>query len=102
MNKAKDLILVSGATGQQGGAVARHLLAAGCRVRAMTRKPQEEKACALNAAGAEVVAADLDDAGSLERALAGAWGAFSVQNTWEAGVEREEEQGKRFAEIAKK
>jgi uncharacterized protein YbjT (DUF2867 family) len=102
MNKDRDVILVSGATGQQGGAVARHLLSGGYRVRAMTRKPDEAKAQALAAAGAQVVAGDLDDAASLERALAGAWGAFAVQNTWEAGVEREEEQGKRFAEVAKK
>jgi uncharacterized protein YbjT (DUF2867 family) len=102
MNRNRDVILVSGATGQQGGAVARRLLSDGCRVRAMTRKPQEARAQALAAAGAEVVAGDLDDAASLARALAGAWGAFAVQNTWEAGVEREEEQGKRFAEVAKK
>jgi uncharacterized protein YbjT (DUF2867 family) len=102
MNKDRDVILVSGATGQQGGAIARQLIARGCKVRAMTRKPGEAKARALASAGAEVVAGDLDDAASLERALAGAWGAFAVQNTWEAGVEGEEEQGKRFAEVAKK
>ena len=39
---------------------------------------------------------------SLERALAGAWGAYAVQNTWEAGVEREEQQGLRFADVARK
>ncbi|HEX5854997.1 MAG TPA: NmrA/HSCARG family protein [Thermoanaerobaculia bacterium] len=102
MNKDRDVILVSGATGQQGGAVARQLIARGCKVRAMTRKPGEAKARALASLGAEVVDGDLNDAASLERALAGAWGAFSLQNTWEAGVEREEEQGKRFAEAAKK
>jgi uncharacterized protein YbjT (DUF2867 family) len=102
LNKDGDVILVSGATGQQGGAVARHLLSRGYRVRAMTRKPQEARAQALVAAGAQVVAADLDDAASLERALAGASGAFAVQNTREAGIELEEEQGKRFAEVAKK
>jgi uncharacterized protein YbjT (DUF2867 family) len=48
------------------------------------------------------VAGDLDDAGSLEKALAGAWGVYAVQNTWEAGVEKEEVQGKRLAEVAKK
>jgi uncharacterized protein YbjT (DUF2867 family) len=37
----------------------------------------------------------------VKRALAGAWGVFAVQNTWEAGVEREEEQGKRIAQLAK-
>lgn len=96
-----ETILVTGATGKQGGAVARELLAKGFRIRAMTRKPEEENARALAALGAEVVAGNLDDASSLARALSGVWGAFAVQNTWEAGVEREEEQGKRFAEIAK-
>jgi uncharacterized protein YbjT (DUF2867 family) len=98
----RPIILVTGATGQQGGATARELLSKGHRVRAMTRKPEGEKARALAARGAEVVRGDLDDSASVERALAGAWGAFAVQNTWEAGVEREEEQGKRFAELAKK
>jgi uncharacterized protein YbjT (DUF2867 family) len=95
------LILVSGATGQQGGAIARELLDAGWRVRAMTRKPEGEAARALAERGAEVVQADLDDEASLRRALAGAWGAVAVQNTWEAGVEGEEEQGKRFARVAR-
>ena len=98
----KSIILVTGATGQQGGATARELLGRGHRVRAMTRKPEGEKARDLAVSGAEVVQGDLDDPASVERALAGAWGAFAVQNTWEAGVEREEEQGKRFAELAKK
>ena len=47
------------------------------------------------------MAGDLNDAASLERAVAGAWGVFSVQNTWEAGVEQEEEQGKRLAKVAR-
>jgi len=103
MSTAKNpIILVTGATGHQGGATARELLSKGHRVRAMTRKPEGEKARALAARGAEIVQGDFDDPASVERALAGAWGAFAVQNTWEAGVEREEEQGKRFAELAKK
>jgi uncharacterized protein YbjT (DUF2867 family) len=68
----------------------------------MTRKPESERARALAALGAEVTRGDLDDPASLERVLGGVWGAFAVQNTWEAGVVREEEQGKRFAEIARK
>src|SRR3954469_9908263 len=97
----KELVLVSGATGQQGGAIAHELLGAGWPVRAMTRKPQSDAARALAARGAEVVTADLDDDASVHRALDGAWGAVGVQNTWEAGVEREEEQGKRFARAVK-
>jgi len=95
-------ILITGATGQQGGAIARELLGHGYRVKAMTRNPKGEKAQAIEKRGAEIIYGDLDDAQSLERALNGVWGVFSVQNTWEAGVEGEEEQGKRFAEIAKK
>jgi uncharacterized protein YbjT (DUF2867 family) len=101
MDKGRDLILVTGATGQQGGATARELLARGHQVRAMTRKPASEAAKGLAKSGAEVVAGDLDDAGSLRKALAGAWGVFAVQNTWEAGVEGEEAQGTRLVELAK-
>ena len=101
MEIGKNLIVVTGATGNQGGATARELLARRHQVRAMTRTPDSPAARELARLGAEVVAGDLDDAASLERALAGAWGVFAVQNTWEAGVEREEEQGKRIAEVAR-
>lgn len=94
-------VLVTGATGRQGGAVARELLARGYQVRAMTRKPAGQEAQALAGLGAQVVQGNLDDPVSLSKAVEGVWGAFSVQNTWEAGVEREEEQGKRFAKVCK-
>jgi uncharacterized protein YbjT (DUF2867 family) len=100
MSKSEN-ILVTGATGKQGGAVARELLARGYRVRAMTRHPEGEAAQDLAQLGAEVVRGDLDDPASLAQAVKGVWGVFSVQNTWEAGVEKEEEQGKRFARISK-
>ena len=102
MNKGEKVIVVTGATGRQGGAVARELLARGHRVRGVTRKPEGPEALALANLGAEIVAGDLDDAKSLEHALAGAWGVFGVQNTWEAGVKREEEQGIRLVEIARR
>lgn len=94
-------ILVTGATGRQGGAVARELLARGYRVRAMTRHPKSAAARELAELGAQVVWGDLDDPVSLANAVKDAWGVFSVQNTWEAGVEREEDQGKRLARISK-
>jgi len=95
-------ILITGATGHQGGAVARALLAGGHKVRALTRKPEGEAARALADKGAEIVRGDLDDEASLSKALAGTWGVFGVQNTWEAGVEGEERQGKRLAELARR
>ncbi|HVY30332.1 MAG TPA: NmrA/HSCARG family protein [Polyangiaceae bacterium] len=95
------VVLISGATGKQGGAVARSLAGKGFKLRGLTRKPGGDAAKELAALGVEIVQGDLDDAASLKSALAGAWGAFGVQNTWEAGVEREEEQGKRFAALAK-
>ncbi|MGE3958717.1 MAG: NmrA/HSCARG family protein [Vicinamibacterales bacterium] len=94
-------ILITGATGQQGGATLKNLLGQGFTLRALTRKPEGDKARALADAGVEVVQGDLDDVESLKRALAGAWGVYAVQNTWEAGVEGEETQGKRIATLAK-
>lgn len=94
-------ILITGATGHQGGAVAKELLAHGYQVVAMTRHPDGADAKALADRGAKIVRGDLDDEESLRRALKGVWGTFAVQNTWEAGVEKEEEQGKRYARIAK-
>ncbi|MGE5176522.1 MAG: NmrA/HSCARG family protein [Hyphomicrobiales bacterium] len=96
-------LLITGATGQQGGAILRELAGhPDFTLRAMTRHPDGEAARALAARGAQIVQADLDDERSLARALQGAWGVFAVQNTWEAGVEREEVQGKRIADLAKK
>lgn len=102
MNTGKDLIVVTGATGHQGGAIARELLAKGHKVRAITRHPESPAAKELAKRGSEVKAGDLDDDASLERVIDGAWGVFAMQNTWEAGVEREEAQGKRLAEVARR
>lgn len=101
MHDGNRLITVTGATGKQGGAAARHLMRQGFRVRAMTRDPESEAAKALGTEGAEVVQGDFDDRVSLDRALAGAYGAFSVQNFWETGYEREIDQGTRFADAAR-
>ncbi|MBX3458499.1 MAG: NmrA/HSCARG family protein [Planctomycetes bacterium] len=98
---ADRTILITGITGQQGGAVAQELTGKGFKLRGLTRKPDSDKAKALAAKGVEIVKGDLDDAGSLKQALKGAWGVFAVQNTWEAGVEKEEEQGKRIAQMAR-
>ena len=94
-------ILITGVTGQQGGAVARALKGTGFHLRGLTRKPESEPAAILARQGVEIVKGDLDDESSLRRALAGAWGVFGVQNAGEAGVEREEAQGKRLATLAR-
>jgi uncharacterized protein YbjT (DUF2867 family) len=98
---SEKIVLITGVTGQQGGALARALSGKGFKLRGLTRKPEGESAQKLKALGVEIVTGDLDDVASVKAALAGAWGVFSVQNTWEAGVEREEEQGKRLARLAR-
>jgi uncharacterized protein YbjT (DUF2867 family) len=80
----KKVVSVVGATGTQGGAVARALLADGeFAVRALTRNASSEKAKALAELGAEVVEASLNDEASLRRAFDGAYGAFMVTPFWE-------------------
>jgi uncharacterized protein YbjT (DUF2867 family) len=76
---AGKVILVTGATGQQGGATARHLLAHGAAVRALVRDPKSAAARRLASIGAELVVGDMDDTASLRTAMRGAYGAFSVQ-----------------------
>ena len=99
---AERLIVVTGATGKQGGAVARSLLDRGFRIRAFTRNPQKPEAQALAARGAEVVQGDMEeDRSAMERALEGAYGVFSVQNYWETGYDGEVQQGKTVADAAK-
>ena len=94
------LILVSGATGTQGGAVVRALLEKGFAVRAMTRNPGSERAIRLAGSGVEIVQADFDDMDSLDRALDSAYGAFSVQPWRSSGTDAEIRQGNAFADAA--
>ena len=95
-------ILVTGATGQQGGAVARHLLKQpSFAVRALTRDSGKPAPRALAESGAEVIRGDLDDPASVSRALEGVYGVFSVQNFMEAGFDGEIRQGKLIADAAK-
>jgi uncharacterized protein YbjT (DUF2867 family) len=99
-----NIILVVGATGKQGGAVARHLLQAGFHVRGLTRNPDSSAAQQLLRQGAELFIGNLDDPASLERATTGAYGVFSVQNYWEKGVgfAGEIRQGRHLADAAKR
>src|SRR5215203_1201438 len=94
------LILVSGATGQQWGAVARSLLGRGIGVRALTRDPEKPEAKELVDLRAEVASGDLEDRSSIERVLDGVHGVFSVQQFWETGVEGEVRQGVLLADAA--
>lgn len=89
---ASKTILVTGATGQQGGAVARSLLAKGQHVRVLTRSPEKAKELARN--GAEVVRGDFEDRVSLKEAVHGADGVFLMGTPFEKGPEAETEQGK--------
>ena len=102
---SKKIIAVVGATGAQGGGLARAILndpGSSFAVRALTRKVDSDKAQALAAAGADVVAADLDDVESLKRAFAGAYGAYCVTNFWEHfSPDREQAQIRNMAEAAK-
>lgn len=94
-------ILVVGATGRQGGAVADHLLQRKRQVRALTRNPEGARARALEKRGAQLVRGDLDDRESIDKAVAGAGAVFSVQDPWLHGVEAEIRQGQQLAEAAK-
>ena len=82
----KQIIAVVGATGAQGGGLVRAIVndpGSGFAVRALTRDVNSDKAKALAKLGAEVVTANLNDAGSLARAFAGAYGVFCLTNFWE-------------------
>lgn len=85
-------VLVTGATGTQGGAVARELLAAGHRVRALTRRPEGAAAIALAKAGASAVRGDFDDEASLTSAAAGADAVFVMGTPFEVDTETETRQ----------
>ncbi len=99
----EKLFLVTGATGKQGGATALNLVKAGAKVRALTRNPDSNNAKSLEKLGIEVVKGDLNKIESLEYAMQGVYGVFSVTNFWESGTGKKEViQNKNLADIAKK
>ncbi|KAM4698085.1 nmrA-like family domain-containing protein 1 [Rhinophrynus dorsalis] len=100
----KKIIVVFGATGAQGGSVARALLEDGTfAVRAVTRDKTKAAALKLKQAGAEVVSADLDNEKCLVAALCGAYGAFVITNFWEHfSKDKEVTQGKLIADLSKR
>lgn len=102
---AKKIIAVFGATGAQGGGLARAILNdknSEFAVRAITRDTNSDKAKALAAIGAEVVAADIDDPKSMQKALEDAYGAYFVTFFWaHFSAEKETAEAKNMAEAAK-
>jgi uncharacterized protein YbjT (DUF2867 family) len=93
-------ILVLGATGGQGGAVADALLAHGARVRVMVRRPGEPKAWRLAVRGVEVLSGSLDDRAALGAAMRGVDAVFALTTPFEAGVDAEIAQGRAIAAAA--
>src|SRR5438445_4770090 len=102
MSTTDKVVLVTGATGRQGGAVIRHMLPKGWRLRALSRNPSTYAAKELTRLGVEVVQGDLEDPASLDRASRRVYGIYSVQDFWAVGAKREVQQGKNLAEAAKK
>jgi uncharacterized protein YbjT (DUF2867 family) len=95
-------ILVTGATGRQGGAVVRHLLQHGFKVRAITRDPEKPSSQSLKAKGVEIFKGDMEDVPSLHQAMKGVYGVFSIQNYWEKGIgyDGEIRQARNLAQVA--
>src|SRR6266571_1695273 len=96
-------IAVTGAAGNQGGAVARRMLAEGWHVRALTRDPGKPASQELAGLGAQVVPGDMEQPAQLEAAFKGADAVFSVQNYWlpNVGFEGEVRQGKLVVDAAR-
>src|SRR6056297_3662034 len=99
MPASPDTVLVTGATGRQGGAVARNLLGDDVDVRALTRRPESDAAAELVERGASVVEGDLTDRSSLEAAVEDVDGVYCV-TTWGEGVDEEIDQGTTLATVA--
>ncbi|HZA45017.1 MAG TPA: NmrA/HSCARG family protein [Rubrobacter sp.] len=94
-------VLVSGATGQQGGALARVLLEKGHRVRAFVRRPDSPEAKELERLGAELTEGDLEEPSTIEGAARGMDAVFVVATPFEAGMEAETRHGIAAADAAK-
>ena len=94
-------VVVTGSTGNQGGAVARGLLARGHKVRAVTRDPNTSRAKALANAGATLVAASLEDTAVIAKALEGATSFFAMTTPYGGGTDAEIRQGVGAADAAK-
>src|SRR5262249_2776955 len=96
------IVLVTGATGRQGGSVIRHMHPRAWKLRALTRDPDSPAAQELVYKGIEVVKGDLEKPETLEPATRGFYGIYSVQDFWAVGAKREVQQGKNLADAGKK
>ncbi len=99
--RKSNTILVTGATGHQGGAVVRSMIGGGWHVKALVRDSRKREAQELAALGVELVHGDLEDRASLRRAAQDAYGIFSVQSWRETGVDGEIRMGRNLADAAK-
>jgi uncharacterized protein YbjT (DUF2867 family) len=99
---SSKVILVTGATGNQGTAVIKALQETDFQIRALVRDPKSSKAASLRAQGIELAVGDLDDSASLVRAMREAWGVFSVVNFTKGGVDKAAKRSMRIADAAKK
>lgn len=99
--KTRD-VLVIGATGSQGRAVVRNLLAGGNHVRGLTRDPSSKSAKALATKGVSLHQGDLDDPATVESAMRGADGVYLVTDFFKNGIAGEIRQGKMVADLCAK
>jgi uncharacterized protein YbjT (DUF2867 family) len=97
----KLTVVVTGATGKQGGAVARNLLGRGHAVRALTRDTSSAKAGELSKLGVTLIRASFDDTAALTKALEGATSLFAMTTPLQVGTEAETRQGISMADAAK-
>jgi uncharacterized protein YbjT (DUF2867 family) len=97
----KLTVVVTGATGKQGGAVARGLLERGHKVRAITRDPNSSPAKSLAGAGASIVTASLDDTAAITKALEGATSLFAMTTPYGGAADAETTQGFAAVDAAK-
>ena len=102
MANAGEIVLITGATGRQGGSVIRHMLPKTWRLRALVFKADEATVQRFRSQGIEVVRGNLEDPASLETATRGVYGVYSVQDFWSVGAKREVQQGKNLADAARK
>jgi uncharacterized protein YbjT (DUF2867 family) len=100
IEKPSELILVTGITGRQGGAVAHALLDKGYRLRGLSRNPQSDRSLAMSALGVKMLKGDFNDVASLDKAMEDVYGVYSMTNFWEHGYEAEVQQGKNVADAA--